>query len=236
MIAIALSELRMLIRNRLVALSALAVPLGIGVLLIWRGDTVAGGTASAAMLQILVMAGMGLYVTATTTLAARRQTLMLKRLRSGTASDPVVLTGLLLPVVLINVAQITVVLIALAVTSTPPENPALVVVAIILAQMMFSGFAFATAGITTSPEHAQFTTLPIFLLATGVGLWVALTGLGELLWAKLALPGGAIAYLTTTGWSGLDGGQVAIAVGAALAWSFVAVLVASLMFRWEPRR
>lgn len=236
MIAIVLSELRMLVRNRLVALSALAIPLGLGALLVWRGDLVAGGAASAALLQILVMAGMGLYVTATTTLAARRQTLMLKRLRSGTSSDTAVFAGLVLPVVLVNVIQIVVVLVALATTSTPPQNPALVVVSVILVQLMLSGFALATAGVTTSPEHAQFTTLPIFFVVVGVGVWVAFTGVGELLWLKLALPGGAIAYLTTTGWNGSDGGEVVLAVAAAIAWALVAAFAASRMFRWEPRR
>jgi len=236
MIAIALSELRMLFRNRVVALSALAIPLGLGALLVWRGETVAGGASSAALLQILIMAGMGVYVTATTTLAARRQTLTLKRLRSGTSSDPAVLAGLLLPVVVVNVIQIGVVLVALAATSTAPGNTALVIGSVILTQLMLSGFALATAGVTTSPEHAQFTTLPVFLLVVGVGLWVSFTGLEELIWVKLALPGGAIAYLTTSGWNGTGGGEVVLAVAFAIAWTLVAAFVASRMFRWEPRR
>ena len=234
--AIALTELRMLIRNRLVALCAIAVPLVAGILLVWRADDIAGGAAAIAALQLVVMASMGLYVTATTTLSARRQTLMLKRLRSGTASDPAVLTGLLVPLVLVNVVQIVAVLIALAASTTAPGNIALVDVAVIVAEVMLTGFALATAGVTTSPEHAQFTTLPVFLVVSGAGLWVAVTGLHDLFWVKLLIPGGAIAHLVTAGWGGVASGDVALAAGAALAWALVAGAVAWRMFRWEPRR
>ena len=45
------------------------------------------------------------YFTATATLTSRREDRYLKRLRSGEMTAPTVLTGLLLPVVLLGVAQ-----------------------------------------------------------------------------------------------------------------------------------
>ena len=93
MLSLIQSELRMLVRNRLVAVCAILIPLGFGAFLIFSPPggpaDQAGGTI--ATLQILIMVAMGVYVTGTTTLAARRQTLMLKRLRSGAASDTTII-------------------------------------------------------------------------------------------------------------------------------------------------
>lgn len=235
MIAIAASELRMLVRNRLVALAAIIIPLGIGALLVWRGAG-DGPVGVLAVFQVIVMVAMGVYVTATTTLAARRQTLFLKRLRSGAVGDGAILGGLLGPIVLVSVVQVVAILAVLAATSSPPQHLWLLIVAVALAEGMFVMLALATAGVTNSPEHAQFTTLPLFLVAVGAAVWVVGSAPGELAWAKLALPGGAIAELIVVGWNGGDQSLVPAAVAAAGAWTLVSGVIAGRMLRWEPRR
>ncbi|WP_152970245.1 hypothetical protein [Frigoribacterium sp. RIT-PI-h] len=94
-VAIGVAELRMLVRNRTVALSALLLPLafGAGTFLFDLYGT--GGMLAG--VQIVGMVGLGVYITATTTLAARRQSLYLKRLRSGSVSDTGITAGLVPP-------------------------------------------------------------------------------------------------------------------------------------------
>lgn len=232
-LAIGVAELRMMVRNRTVAACAVLVPLAFGALLL-----VLDGADSAGVLagvQILGMVGMGVYVTVTTTLAARRQTLCLKRLRGGSVSDRGLLAGLVLPVVAVSVAQLVVVLGVLGVQS-PPAHAGLLVVAVLIAEAMFVGAALATAGVTTSPEHAQYTTMPFFLLTLGVGFWFQLTGADDLVAVKRLLPGGGLMELVTLAWDGGDLGLLPWLLLPSVGWAVVGGVAAMRSFRWEPRR
>jgi ABC-2 type transport system permease protein len=233
--AIALSELRMLVRNRLVAFCAILIPLGIGAVFVVNrpGDATLGFTST---LQLVVMLGMGVYVTATTTLAARRQNLFLKRLRSGAVSDPAIIVGLVGPIVLVSIAQVAIIIAALSVSvGELPVHGWLLVIVVLLVEVMFAGFALATAGVTNSPEHAQVTTLPIFFITLGVPFWVLLTGTADLGWLKLSLPGGALPELMDLVWNGGDLSGVALLLAPTAVWAALALVAARLMFRWEPR-
>src|SRR3546814_9905046 len=53
-----------------------------------------GGLGYIAAVLVFTIGAFGLYATTVTTLAARRQNLFLKRLRSTAASDPTILSGL----------------------------------------------------------------------------------------------------------------------------------------------
>ena len=231
--AIALAELRMIVRNRTVAACAVLVPLGFGVLLLFLDG--AGSAGVLAGLQIIGMVGMGVYVTVTTTLSARRQTLYLKRLRGGAVSDAGILAGVVLPVAAVSVAQLVVVLGVLALQD-PPTHPLLLVVAVLAAEAMFVGLGLATAGATTSPEHAQYTTLPVFVVALGAAIWFQLTGVDELIAVKRLLPGGGLTELVALAWDGGDLGLVPWLLLPTLGWAAVGGLAARRSFRWEPRR
>ena len=234
MLAIAGAEFRMLLRNRLVALLGLVTPLAFGALLLLNAPS-AEAAGAVAVLQIVIMIAMGPYLTGTTTLAARRQTLFLKRLRSGAASDQGIMAGLIVPLVLVSIIQVVIVLGVLAVTAAPPDHPWLVALAVLAAEVMFAGFALATASVTNSPEHAQVTTLPIAAVTIGSAIWVINTGLGELGWLKLSLPGGGIAELIALGWYGGDMSPLAGILLPSLAWAALALIVGRVRFRWEPR-
>ena len=232
--AIAAAEFRLLARNRLVAGCALLFPLAFGIVLHLTGTTHQGGGSLAGM-QIVVIVAMGTYITATTTLAARRQTLYLKRMRGAAVSDRSIITGLLSPVIAVNVLQIVIVLGILAPADAPADLP-LLIVAIAIAEAMFAGLALATAGFSASPEHAQYTTMPVFFTATGAAIWVQTAGVGGLIAVKRALPGGALTELIMTAWSGGSLSQVPLLLASSLAWAVVGVLAARAFFRWEPRR
>ncbi|WP_034260703.1 ABC transporter permease [Actinospica robiniae] len=231
--AIARTEIRLLVRNRLVAGCAILFPCLFGAAFYLDRDPHAGG-GSAAGVQVVAMAAMGTYVTATTTLATRRQTLYLKRMRGAAISDRSIIAGLVAPLIAVNIAQIVVVLGILA-SHGGPANPALVIAAILVVEAMFTGLALATAGFTASPEQAQYTTIPIFFAALAAAILSQAPG-GDLTALKRALPGGAPTELIMTAWNGGSLSNVPLLLVPSLVWAALGVLAARTFFRWEPRR
>lgn len=238
MLAIARGELIQIFRNRLVLVTMLILPAAFSALYVYMHDRVPGlhlgGTA--AMVTFLVVT-MGLYTTTVTTLASRRQNLFLKRLRSTAASDTSILSGLLLPVTAITVAQVAVVLTMMAVFVGQPSDVPLLTAAVLSTVVMMIGLGLATAGVTNSPEHAQVTTLPVLVGLLAVSGWVGFTGTEELTLLKRLLPGGSASELVVNAWNG--GAAVAdslLLLLPTLGWVVVAVTLAVRVFRWEPRR
>lgn len=232
--AIAVAESKMLLRNRLVSGCAILLPLAFGVFLLASRDTHRPAGAVAGV-QAVLMIAMGTYVTATTILAARRQTLFLKRMRGGTVSDKAIIAGVLLPTVTVNLVQLGVIFGVLASTARPAD-PLLLVLAVLLAEAMFIAMALATAAFSNSPEHAQYTTTPLFVAATGAAVWFQAPSLGGPVAVRRALPGGAVAELVSTAWNGGSLASVPLLLAPTLGWAVAGVLVARACFRWEPRR
>lgn len=239
MFAIARSELIQIFRNRLVLVTGLIVPVAVSGFFVYRREIfedVAGLGYIAAIVMFTVMA-FGLYTTAVTTLASRRQNLFRKRLRSTAAGDVDILTGLLLPVTVIALVQVVAILIVLGVVATEPSQIPLLAAAVLATLIMMVGLALATAGLTNSPEHAQVTTLPVSLLVIAVAGWVGLTGTENLALLKRLLPGGAATELVVNAWEGdVPVADSLILLVPTLSWVIVAVGLASRLFRWEPRR
>lgn len=240
MLSIARSELQQILRNRLVFFSATVIPVGMSLLLITQRELfsqVPNGMGLLAGVFMIILIAMGLYTTAVSTLAARRQTLFLKRLRSTAVSDAAALAGILGPPALIGIIQVAAVLTVLAVLTDLPANiPLLIVSALSLVAMMV-GLALATAGVTTSPEHAQITTLPITMGTSAVAFWIGFTGTEELGTLKRLLPGGAATELTINAWNeGTELVDNLLLLPPTIAWVAVGVALAQKFFRWEPRR
>jgi ABC-2 type transport system permease protein len=179
----------------------------------------------------------GLYTTTVTTLASRRQNLFLKRLRSTAAGDAGILAGLILPATVIALIQVTVILTVLGVVTGRPANVALLAVAVLATVAMLLGLGLATAGLTNSPEHAQVTTLPVSLGVIAVASWVGISGTEELTLLKRLLPGGSATELVGNAWNGgVAVTDSLILLAPTLSWVVVAVVLATRLFRWEPRR
>jgi ABC-2 type transport system permease protein len=231
MIAIARSEFVMLIRNRTVLISSVLLPLAFGAYFVFSGSQ-SGSAGYAAACVVVGLAAMGTYAVATTTLSARRQTHFLKRLRSSAVSDTSILLGVTVPVVVLNCVQTIVILLALGfATGQPLLHPWALVLAVVLSQIMFAAFALATAGVTGSPESAQYTCLPLLLGSIVVAAW-ALMSQNELArW----LPGGGLAVLAEASWSSPTIGSFVWLVGPTLLWAAGAVAIAKLLFRWDSR-
>lgn len=239
MFAIARSELVQILRNRSVLVTGLLMPLGASIYFISSRDTFAerGSLGYIGAVLVFTIAAFSLYSTTVTTLAARRQNLFLKRLRSTAASDPVIVSGLMLPITAISIVQVSLMLGVFGAVSGSPADVVLLVVAVVAAFVMMLALALATAGLTRSPEHAQVTTLPLSLGVIAVVSWVGLTGTDQLALLKRLLPGGSAAELVIDSWNG--GVPLADSLpllAPTLAWVVVAVALATRMFRWEPRR
>ncbi|MDT0268380.1 ABC transporter permease [Streptomyces sp. DSM 44915] len=239
MLAIALSELIQIFRNRLVLVTSCIMPAAVSAYFVYQHEAFAelGSLGYIAAIIAFTVGAFGLYTTAVTTLAARRQNLFLKRLRSTAADDPSILVGLLLPVTALSLVQVAVILAVLGSVTGGPANLPLLAVAILALLAMMIGLGLATAGLTNSPEHAQVTTLPVSLGTIAVASWVGLTGTEELAQLKRLLPGGSATELILDAWNGgVPVTESLVLLAPTLAWVAVAVSLARRYFQWEPRR
>lgn len=238
MLTIAHSELDQLFRNRSVLVTSLLMPMAASAYFISNRETFEqlGSLGYIAAVLVFTIAAFSLYATTVTTLAARRQSLFLKRLRSTTAGDAAILTGLVLPVGAISLVQITAILGVFAALGAAPANAVLVAVTVLASLAMMLALGIATAGVTNSPEHAQVTTLPLSLGVIAVASWIGITGTDSLTWLKRALPGGSATELTVLAWNGpVTVGEALLLLGITLGWVLAASVLATRMFRWEPR-
>ncbi|MFC9255705.1 ABC transporter permease [Amycolatopsis thailandensis] len=239
MLSIARSELIQIFRNRSVLITSFVMPLAISAFFVYQHELFEkiGSLGYVAAIVMFTVCAFGLYTSAVTTLASRRQNLFLKRLRSTAAGDSSILIGLVLPVTVISLVQVTVIMIVLGVVAGTPANVALLVVAVLATVAMMIGLGLATAGLTNSPEHAQVTTLPVSLGVIAVASWVGLSGTDDLTLVKRLLPGGSATELAVNAWNGgVAIGDSLLLLAPTLAWVVVAVVLASRLFRWEPRR
>ncbi|GAB2817996.1 ABC transporter permease [Streptomyces chlorus] len=239
MLEIARSEMIQTFRNRLVLVTGLVIPVVVSGYFVYQHEVFSdlGSLGYIAAIVMFSVLALGLYTTAVTTLASRRQNLFLKRLRATAAGDADILAGLVLPVTVIALIQAVAILIVLGVVATGPAQILLLAVAILATTAMLVALALATAGLTNSPEHAQATTLPVSLSVIAVASWVGITGTEDLALLKRLLPGGAATELIVNAWNG--GAPLAdslLLLPITMAWVLVAVALAVRLFRWEPRR
>ena len=238
MFPIAQSELLQILRNRSVLVTGLIMPFAASAFFIARRDEFEeiGSLGYIAAVIVFTIAAFSLYATTVTTLAARRQTLFLKRLRSTAAGDAAILSGLVLPVGTISIVQVASILAVFGAVGGRPADIAILVVAIAAAFVMMLAFGVATAGFTRSPEHAQVTTLPLALGTLIVASWIGITGTESLTFVKRLLPGGAATELIVDAWNGgvaLD--DALLLLVPSIGWVVVAAVLAARLFRWEPR-
>jgi ABC-2 type transport system permease protein len=239
MLEIARSEMIQIFRNRLVLVTGLVIPVAASGYFVYQHEVFSdlGSLGYIAAIVMFTVLAFGLYITAVTTLASRRQNLFLKRLRSTAAGDVDILAGLVLPVTVISLIQAVAILTVLGVVATGPAQIPLLAVAILATTAMLVALALATAGLTNSPEHAQVTTLPVSLSVIAVASWVGIAGTEDLALLKRLLPGGAATELVVNAWNG--GVPLADSLPLlpiTMAWVLVAVALAVRLFRWEPRR
>ena len=245
--ALARAELTLLGRNRGVVFVALVVPLSLPVTVRPAIDQVdlkkEGLTAGAVMMTAAIGFSFlfAVYTSLVNAYVARREELVLKRLRTGELSDAEILTGTALPAVGLGLAQALLLCAGCAVLlhAGVPKAPYLMLLGLVSGLVLSAALAALTASFTRTTESSQVTAVPVvFLSMMGSGIAIP----AEILPDRLAsvcelLPLSPAIRLVSAGWTGrLSAQEVLVTVAIALAWTVVAVFAVRRWFRWEPRR
>ena len=240
MLQLCLVELRLLLRRRITAFSVVVVPVGLAALVLFGdrpGGTAEWGRLLSTNVSLLMM--MSVFLVSVTVFTSRRQSRVLKRLRTTELSDTAVLGGVLLPVVAVGLVQAVAFLVFCFATGAPaPGDPAAVVVGVLLSVAVATAAGVATACLSRSVEATQVTGTPVLLAAVASAF---LTSSNEPAVAALglAMPIAGPADLVARGWSaGATVGDVPVLpldLASAVLWLAVAGFVFHRSFRWEPR-
>ncbi|MGK2886790.1 MAG: ABC transporter permease [Rhodococcus sp. (in: high G+C Gram-positive bacteria)] len=249
---LARAEFTLLVRNRVLLFNALVMPLlfPVAFLFIGREDgSLPDATVSSALevfaLFLLVFL---VYYNLLSAYATRRDELVLKRLRSGEATDNEILLGPAIPsFALTTVLTIVVAAFVIALGGSLPVNPLLLVAALGGGAAMFAALALITSTFTRNAEAAQITSMPIILLAmagTSFMRSIAPDSLGTVI--ELT-PFAAVLDLVDLGWIGrTDPAATPLSFAETFsesttpllvmtAWIVGSIVIAKTHFRWEPR-
>ncbi|MEV6649949.1 ABC transporter permease [Streptomyces sp. NPDC051219] len=245
--ALARAELTLLGRSRVTLFSALVLPAAMTFAIsssveemdledtgLTVGTVLLPGAIGFAMLFAVYGGLVGVFV-------ARREELVLKRLRTGEVHDHEIMVGASLPLVLIGLAQCVVLAVGCSVVLdvAAPRAPHLILAGLASGTVMLVALAAATAAFTKTAEAAQLTTMPLLVVSMACsGMVVPL----ELVPEQIAsvcelLPLTAVVELVRSGWTGGDGTYETLgSFLTAVAWTVIAVFAVRRWFRWEPRR
>ncbi|WUW22813.1 ABC transporter permease [Streptomyces sp. NBC_01463] len=245
--ALGRAELTLLARNRTAVVVALMVPAAMilamkstfeKVDLAGTGLTVAGAALTGGIGTVLIQA---VYMNMVAAYVARREDLVLKRLRTGEVTDGEILTGTALPSAALALAQSAVIIAAGTAffDLSAPRRPELLLAGLLLAVVLLTALGAATSVLTRTVQTAQLTTMPLFLVSMmGSGLFVPLEIFPDPLASACEfLPLTGVMTLIRSGWLGVP--ESADLLGAALTglvWTALAVFAVQRWFRWDPRR
>ncbi|WP_328554660.1 MULTISPECIES: ABC transporter permease [unclassified Streptomyces] len=245
--ALARAELTLLSRTKATLAAAVFVPLAMPFMLRSTVDQMDLKGTGLTVGSILLPSSIGfsllfaVYSSLVSVYAARREELVLKRLRTGELRDVEILAGAALPSVAIGLAQCLVLTVAYRVTLGvgAPKEPQLVVLGLLSALITWPALAAVTASFSKSVEGAQVAATPLTLVSLlGSGTVIPLETLPDNMASFCELlPLTPVITLIRGGWTGhLSGHDTAGALAMAVAWAVIAVFAVRRWFRWEPRR
>ncbi|MEU6763275.1 ABC transporter permease [Streptomyces sp. NPDC046853] len=180
-----------------------------------------------------------LYSFITSLYVARREELVLKRLRTGEVSDRVILAGGASMYVVVCAVQLLVVVTGVSVIfGIAPRQPLAALAGILTGLALMTAMAAATAALCRTMESVAVATLPaMFVLPMISGVYIPREILPDTLGdALLFAPMSSTVDLVRTGWTGdltlLDALTRILLAGA---WTALFAWIAVRKFRWEPR-
>ncbi|MFF4707370.1 ABC transporter permease [Streptomyces sp. NPDC001288] len=245
--ALGRAELLLLGRNRGAVLTALLVPLALpfSVRPVIDQPGLKGQGLDVGTLMLTAATGFSflfaVYTPLVSAFVARREELVLKRLRTGEPADAEILAGTALPALCLGLAQALVLATGCAVLlgAGAPKAPYLTLLGLLLGLLLSAALAALTSAVTRTTESAQVTALPLVLVSMlGSGIALPTAVLPDRVASVCAyLPLSPAVRLVRAGWTGeLGAAQTTGTILVALAWTAVAVFAVRRWFRWEPRR
>ena len=207
---------------------------------------------SGALLGIGLMLGIG---HPSNVFAARREALVLKRLRVSGIPQSAIFGSVTLLIVLFSLVLSVLILgTAFALGSKLPHDPVMVLFAVVLGAVAMSLVGLLITPLVRNAESAQmFSMVPMLLLLLTGGVFLPLEMLPEpVRMVAQFLPVAPAAELAQAGYTGYDVfggyegaealGTVALwtnalpAIGVMLAWIVVLSLLVRHYFKWDPRQ
>lgn len=242
MLALSLVELKLLLRRKLTAFSVVVVPVGLAALALF-GTRPAGRAEWAGQLSrdFMLLLMLSVYLVSLMVFTARRQSLVLKRLRTSALSDGRILVGVLGPVAAVGLVQTFGYLAVCLLAGAPaPSAPLLVVLGVVPGVVVAVGLGVATACLSRSVEATQVTSIPVVMAAVA-GLFLAAAPSPALAAVGLAMPLTGAGDLVAKGWASAgatvgDLPVVPLDLASSVLWLAVAGVLFTRLFRWEPRR
>ncbi|HPZ49131.1 MAG TPA: ABC transporter permease [Propionibacteriaceae bacterium] len=243
-LALAGAETKILLRNRTALFVVATMPVFMALFFMTFTKL-----PSLGMLLTGMILGMALlfviYYTMVTSLVARREQLVLKRLNSGEATP---IEILLAPAVPLWVATVVQTGLAALAARYALDSGALhwwaLIPAVVLGSAAWTGLAVLSAPLTRTVESAQLTTMPAILVAlmlSGLSLPLALMPTAVQQVAML-LPLAPVVDLVSYAFTGMNliGEQVSATamvkpVVVLLAWTAGSMWLGMRIFRWDPR-
>ncbi|MER5493262.1 ABC transporter permease [Streptomyces sp. NPDC002490] len=247
MTSLARAELTLLVRSKGTLFAAVIIPFILPLSVHSATKTMDLESAGLSVGTFLLPSAIGMalvfavYMALTAIYVARREELVLKRLRVGELRDLEILGGSALPAVTIALLQtvlLTVGFYALLDVEAPGA-PHLAVLGLLLGIVLCAAAGAVTAAFSQSVESAQVTVMPMMMVSLlGSGITFPL----ELLPDNLArigelLPLSGPITLLRGGMTGdLSGGETLTALVTAGVWTALSLYGVRRWFRWEPRR
>ncbi|EOM74472.1 ABC transporter permease [Rhodococcus rhodnii] len=242
-------------RNSTLMVMGTTFPIGLPLIMLFIGGRDGSPTAQLAMTTIEMLALMALlfvqYYSMLSMITTRRGEGVLKRLRTGEATDWQIQAAPAVPGALLTaVSTVVVVGVVYALGAPAPVNPVLPILAIVGGIVVFSLLALATSGFTKNAESAQITSLPIMAVSM-VGLSSIVAVLPDR-FAQIAewTPFAAVSELISLGVTGRSAGvaetEAALDFAATFThslqplatlgvWAALALAATTTRFRWDDR-
>ena len=252
--ALARAEYLQFRRNKTLVFLGTTFPIGLAlaVYFVQRHGVAPGQKAFVAFEMFSLIALLFIqYYSVLSLITTRRGEGVLKRLRTGEATDWQIQTAPAVPgLVLTCAGAIGVAAVVFASGAPAPVNPVLIVLALVIGIVVFSLLALATSAVTKNAEAAQVTSLPVMAIAM-VGLANIRHALPERIGDVVdRTPFAAVSDLVSLGTTGKPAGagksvpaldfagtfgEIAAPLATLVAWAIVAFVIARRVFKWDDR-
>lgn len=231
---LALTELRLLFRKKITLASVLAIPAFLcAAAWLQLRDMPKNEWPGQMGFTYVMLLTLSVFLVSTTVFTARRQSLVLQRLRTSELSDNGVFAGIAGPILVVGVAQsLLYFAFCIAIGAPAPERIDIVLIGLVLGLPTALVAGIVTAAFSRSVEVTQITALPAIVVAMAGVVMIRMDNeIAATIGAALPIagPGG----LLSEGWSG---SVPVVALVSSVAWLGLLAFAGHRFFKWEPRQ